>query len=77
MAHNNFMKNCIGQKLLIPKQMYGIFECINGNKIFSLRTFAPIATAHFFAHVTHTSCIADHEGKHDAKGANIFQKNGT
>ena len=32
-----------------------------------LRTFAPIATAHFFAHVTHTSCIADHEGKHDAK----------
>ena len=36
-----------------------------------LRTFAPIATAHFFAHVTHTSCIADHEGKHDAKGANI------
>ena len=41
-----------------------------------LRTFAPIATAHFFAHVTHTSCIADHEGKHDAKGANIFHKNG-
>ena len=27
----------------------------------------PIATAHFFAHVTHTSCIADHEGKHNAK----------
>ena len=44
-----------------------------------VRTFAPIATAHFFAHVTHTSCIADHEGKHDAKGAgaNIFHKNGT
>ena len=42
-----------------------------------LRTFAPIATAHLFAHVTHTSCIADHEGKHDAKGANIFHKNGT
>ena len=42
-----------------------------------LRTFAPIATAHFFAHVTHTSCIADHEGKHDAKGANVFHKNGT
>ena len=42
-----------------------------------LRTFAPIATAHFFAHVTHTSsCIADHEGKHDAKSANIFHKNG-
>ena len=37
----------------------------------------PIATAHFFAHVTHTSCIADHEGKHDARGANIFHKNGT
>ena len=37
-------------------------------------TFAPIATAHFFAHVTHTSCIADHESKHDAKGANIFHK---
>ena len=36
-----------------------------------LRTFAPIATAHFFAHVTHTSCIAGHEGKHDAKGANM------
>ena len=32
----------------------------------------PIATAHFFAHVTHTSCIADHEGQHDAKGANTF-----
>ena len=31
----------------------------------------------FFAHVTHTSCIADHKGKHDAKGANIFHKNGT
>ena len=29
----------------------------------SLRTFAPIATAHFFAHVTHSSCIVDHEGK--------------
>ena len=28
-----------------------------------LRTFAPIDTAHFFAHVTHTSCIADQEGK--------------
>ena len=42
-----------------------------------LRTFAPIATAHFFAHVTHTSCIADHDGKHDAKGANVFHKNGT
>ena len=28
-----------------------------------LRTFAPIATAHFFAHVTHTSCMAGHEGK--------------
>ena len=38
---------------------------------FHLRTFAPIATAHFFAHVTH------HEGKHYAKGANIFHKNGT
>ena len=50
------------------------------SQVFSqrLRTFAPIATAHFFAHVTHTSCIADHEGKHDAKGANIFfAKNGT
>ena len=23
----------------------------------------PIATAHFFAHVTHTSCMAGHEGK--------------
>ena len=23
----------------------------------NLRTFAPIATAHFFAHVTHSSCI--------------------
>ena len=43
----------------------------------TLRTFASIATAHFFAHVTLTSCIADHEGKHDAKGANIFHKNGT
>ena len=42
-----------------------------------LRTFAPIGTAHFFAHVTHTSCIADHEGKHDAEGANIFHNNGT
>ena len=31
----------------------------------------------FFAHVTHTSCIADHEDKRDAKGANIFHKNGT
>ena len=39
-----------------------------------LRTFAPIATAHFFAHVTHTSCIADHKGKHDAEGANIIQQ---
>ena len=28
-----------------------------------LRTFAPIATARFFAHVTHSSCIADHKGK--------------
>ena len=37
-----------------------------------LRTFAPNATAHFSVHVTHTSCIADHEGKHNAKGANIF-----
>ena len=26
--------------------------------------------------VTHTSCIADREGKHDAKGGNIFHKNG-
>ena len=43
----------------------------------SLRTFAPIATEDFLAHVTHTSCIADHKGKHDAKGANIFHKNGT
>ena len=25
--------------------------------------FAPIATAHFFAHVTHSSCITDDEGK--------------
>ena len=33
--------------------------------------------AHFFAHITHMPCIGDHEGKHDAKGANIFQKNGT
>ena len=32
----------------------------------------PIATAHFFAHATHTSCIADHEGTHYAKGINIF-----
>ena len=43
----------------------------------NLRTFAPIATAHFFTHVTHTSCITVHKGKHDAKGANICQKNGT
>ena len=35
------------------------------NHFVDLRTFAPIATAHFFAHVTHTSCIADDEGKHD------------
>ena len=42
-----------------------------------LRTFAPIATAHLFAHVTHTSFIVDHAGKHDAKGAKIFHKNGT
>ena len=47
-----------------------------------LRTFAPIATAHFFAHVTHSSCIADYEGKQTwqlviNKGANIFHKNGT
>ena len=28
-----------------------------------LRTFAPIATAHFSAHVTHSSCIADYQGK--------------
>ena len=40
-----------------------------------LRTFAPIATAHLFAHVTHTSFIVDHAGKHDAKGAKIFQWN--
>ena len=42
-----------------------------------LRMFAPIATAHFFSHVMHTSCIADHEGKHDTKGTNVFHKNGT
>ena len=28
-------------------------------------------------YVTHTSCIADHKGKHDAEDANIFHKNGT
>ena len=31
----------------------------------NLSTLAPIAKGHFFAHVTHTSCIADDEGKHD------------
>ena len=42
-----------------------------------LRTFAPIVTAHLFAHVTHTSFIVDHARKHDAKGAKNFHKNGT
>ena len=40
---------------------------------------ALIATMHFFAHVTHLSYIADHEGKQTwqlviNKGANIFHK---
>ena len=45
----------------------------------AIKDVRAITTAHFFAHVTHTSCIADgdQEGKHDAKGANIFHKNGT
>ena len=38
--------------------------------------FGLITNAHFFAHVTHTSGIADHEGRHDAEGANIVHKNG-
>ena len=42
--------------------------------MYYLRAFAPIATAHVFALVTHTSCIADHEGKHDAKGVNLFTR---
>ena len=50
---------------------------IMNSLLFYLRTFAPIATAHLFAHVTHTSFIVDHAGKHDAKGAKIFHKNGT
>ena len=64
------------------KEMLGVLgskgkERKKKKKELYLRTFAPIATAHIFAHVTHTSYIADQEGKHDAKGANIFHKNGT
>ena len=39
-----------------------------------LRTFAPIATAHFFAHVTHSSCIADHEGNKHGIEAQTFSR---
>ena len=55
-----------------------VVQMVQKSKIIltALRTFALIATAHFFAHVTHTPCIADHQGKHDTKGANIFHKNG-
>ena len=39
-----------------------------------LRTFAPIDTAHFFAHVTHSSCIADHEGNKHGITAQTFSR---
>ena len=43
-------------------------------KTLKLRTFAPIATAHFFAHVTHSSCIADHEGNKHGIEAQTFPR---
>ena len=66
---------------LIFRTHFSLFPYYLGawNRLFWVsieRMFTPIATAHFFAHVTHTSCIADHVGKHNAKGANIFHKNG-
>ena len=39
-----------------------------------LRTFAPIDTAHVFAHVTHSSCIADHEGNKHGITAQTFSR---
>ena len=83
----NDIKQCIPPQprngLVLPFRLAAplslVFKYLKKN-INLLRTFAPIATAHFLAHVTQTSCIADHKGKHDAKktkGANIFHKNGT
>ena len=75
-AFVNLLVRIYSKKHSKPCDLYKLLSHQDCNFLGS-RTFAPIATAHFFAQVTHTSCIEDNEGKHDAKGAKNFHKNGT